>query len=89
MISSTMVLVSAVVWIAVIIAVVIFFRGKSVNLYRSRENRMILGLCGGIAEYVNVDPVIIRLLWLAFTLAGGSGILGYIILALVIPERKY
>ncbi len=47
---------------------------------------MIAGVCGGLAEYLGVDSVIVRLAFVAFSLAGGSGLLAYIILAIVIPE---
>ena len=56
------------------------------KLYKSRDNRMISGVCAGIAEYFNMDPTIIRLAWVLFSLLGGSGVLGYIIAALVMPE---
>ena len=56
------------------------------KLYKSRDNRMISGVCAGIAEYFNMDPTIIRLAWVLFSLLGGSGGLGYIIAAIVIPE---
>ena len=56
------------------------------KLYKSRDNRMISGVCAGIAEYFNMDPTIIRLAWVLFSLLGGSGVLGYIIAAIVIPE---
>ena len=48
-------------------------------------NRMILGVCAGIAEYFNLDPTVVRLLWVLFCLMGGSGILGYIIAAVIMP----
>ncbi len=57
------------------------------RLYRSKKNRVIAGVCGGIAEYFNVDPTIIRLLWILFALAFGSGILAYIIAWVIIPEK--
>ena len=44
-------------------------------------------ICGGIAEYFNVDPTLIRILWIFFSLCGGSGLLAYIIAAIIIPER--
>jgi len=47
---------------------------------------MIAGVCAGIAEYFNSDPSLIRILWLFFTLAGGSGIIAYIIAWIIIPE---
>lgn len=56
------------------------------KLYKSRDNRMISGVCAGIAEYFNMDPTIIRLAWVLFSLLGSSGVLGYIIAAIVIPE---
>ncbi len=59
---------------------------ESKRLYRSRNQRMICGVCGGIAEYFNIDPTIIRLAWVLFSLAGGSGILVYLIAAIIIPE---
>ena len=65
--------------------------GKSVptgpkRLYRSRKDRKLAGVCGGIGEYFDVDPVLIRLLWIFFTLAGGGGVLAYLIAWLVVPE---
>ena len=59
---------------------------ESKRLYRSRNQRMICGVCGGIAEYFNVDPTIIRLAWVLFSVAGGSGLLVYFIAAIIIPE---
>ncbi|PKM84558.1 MAG: hypothetical protein CVU86_06680 [Firmicutes bacterium HGW-Firmicutes-11] len=56
------------------------------RLYKSRTNRQISGVCGGIGEYFNIDPVIIRLLVVVFTLAGGAGLIAYIIAAIIIPE---
>jgi len=61
---------------------------KIKKLYRSKKNRMIAGVCGGIGEYFNTDPTLIRLLWVIFVLAGGSGILAYIIAWIIIPEEK-
>lgn len=54
------------------------------RLYRSREAR-IGGVCAGIAEYFDVDPTIVRLLWVFFTPLGGGGILAYIIAWIIIP----
>lgn len=55
------------------------------KLYKS-NNRMICGVCAGVAEYLGVDPTIVRLIWAALGLTG-SGILMYIIAALVMPEN--
>ena len=56
------------------------------KLYRSQDERMIAGVCGGIGEYFDIDPTLIRLLTVAFILAGGSGIFGYIVGWIIIPE---
>ena len=56
------------------------------RLYRSRENRMICGVCGGIADYFNVDPTLIRL-GLVLLACTGSGILAYFIAAIIIPYQ--
>lgn len=56
------------------------------KLYRSDENKMLAGGCGGIAEYFGVDPTLIRLAWVVFSLLGGSGLLAYILAAIIIPR---
>jgi phage shock protein C len=58
----------------------------STRLTRSTENRMVAGVCAGIAEYFRVDPTLVRLGLVAFTLMGGAGIFLYVILWLVMPE---
>ena len=55
------------------------------RLYRSRTQRMLCGVCGGIGEYFNIDPTLIRLLLVLFGCRGG-GILAYIIAAIIIPD---
>lgn len=57
------------------------------KLYRSETNKKIAGVCGGLAEYLNIDPTIIRLIW-ALVALSGAGILAYLIAALVIPVRS-
>ena len=57
------------------------------RLYRSINDRQIAGVCGGLAEYFEVDPTIVRLVFVALALVGGPGILLYIIMAIVIPEE--
>jgi phage shock protein PspC (stress-responsive transcriptional regulator) len=54
------------------------------KLHRSSVNRMLFGVCGGIGEYFNIDPTIIRLAWALFAFTGG--IVFYIIAALIIPS---
>ena len=58
----------------------------SKKLYKSNTNKMLEGVCGGIAEYFGVDPTIVRLAWVVFCVLGGSGILAYIIAAIIIPS---
>ncbi|WP_234124967.1 PspC domain-containing protein [Clostridium hydrogenum] len=57
------------------------------KVYLSNEDKKICGVCGGIAEYFQIDSTLVRLAWVLFILAGGSGIIGYIICALVIPKN--
>lgn len=57
------------------------------RLYRSRSQRMLAGVCGGIAEYFKIDPTLVRLGWVIFCFAAGSGIIAYIIAAIIIPEN--
>ena len=59
---------------------------KDKRLYRSSTNYMLAGVCGGIAEYFEVDPTLIRLAWVLFSAAGGSGLLVYIVAAIIIPK---
>lgn len=58
------------------------------RLIRSRENRMLFGVCAGIANYLNVDPVIVRLLAVLLTLWNGVGLLIYLVLALIMPQES-
>ena len=55
------------------------------RLYRSNTNKVIAGVCGGIVEYFDIDPVIIRLIWILFLFIG-AGIFAYIIAWIVIPK---
>ena len=56
------------------------------RIYRSNSNKVVAGVCGGIGDYFNIDPVIVRLIWAAVTLFSfGAGVFGYIIAAAVIP----
>ena len=59
------------------------------KLYKSETNKMLAGVCGGIAEYFNIDSTLVRLGWVVFGLLGGSGLLAYIIAAIIMPDRPY
>ncbi|MDO5572727.1 MAG: PspC domain-containing protein [bacterium] len=56
------------------------------RLYKSRNDRVICGVCGGFAEYLKMDPTIVRLIMVLIALTGG-GIIAYLIAAIVMPER--
>lgn len=58
----------------------------SKKLYKS-NNKVIDGVCAGIAEYFDLDPTIIRVAWIIFCVLGGSGVLAYLLCALIIPRR--
>lgn len=57
------------------------------RLYRSRDNKIIAGICAGLAEYFAVDPVLVRVLFVAMAMLGGPGVMIYIILYFVMPEQ--
>lgn len=57
------------------------------KLYRSSTNKMVFGVCQGIAEYINIDPTVVRLLWVIFSLMGGLGVLVYIAAAIIMPVK--
>jgi phage shock protein C len=57
------------------------------KLYRSRSDRRLAGVCGGLAAYLNIDPTLIRLLFVLGLLLVGGTLLAYIILMIVIPEE--
>ena len=59
----------------------------SKRLYKSNTNKMVDGVCGGIAEYFGIDPTLIRIGWVLFCSAGGSGFLAYLIAAIIIPRN--
>jgi len=64
--------------------------GKSImkkKLYRSEKDSMIAGVCGGIAEYFDVDSTLVRLLTVIFVLLGGAGVVAYIIAWIIIPKN--
>lgn len=56
------------------------------KLYKSNTNKMICGVCGGLGEFFGIDPTIIRLIWAITALFGGTGIIAYLIAAVIIPN---
>lgn len=58
------------------------------RLYKSSTNRVVCGVCGGIGEYFNIDPTIVRLLFILLLFGVGSGLLAYIVAAIIIPEQS-
>ncbi len=57
------------------------------KLYKSQSDKKICGVCGGVAEYFGIDSTLVRLLVVLFTLFGGSGVLLYIIAAIIMPSQ--
>ena len=56
------------------------------KLYRSRNQRMLAGVCGGLAEYFNVDATLIRVLFLLLAVFGGTGLVIYVVMWLIVPD---
>lgn len=61
----------------------------SKKLYKSTTDRKLCGVCVGVANYLNIDPTVVRLLWALITFLGGAGVIAYIVCALVIPDEPY
>jgi len=59
---------------------------RAKRIYRSVLDRKIAGVCGGLGEYFDIDPVIIRILWVVLVLVGGGGLIAYLIALIVIPN---
>ena len=59
------------------------------RLYRSRTDRMLFGVAGGFADWLDVDPAVVRIVWALLVLAAGTGFLLYIVAAIVIPEEPF
>ena len=58
------------------------------KLYRSTTNKKLFGVCGGLAEYFDIDATVVRIIFLLLLLGAGSGLLAYLICALIMPEKK-
>jgi phage shock protein PspC (stress-responsive transcriptional regulator) len=61
--------------------------GQTRKLYRSRTNRKLAGVCGGLADYFNVDATLIRVLFVVLTLLGGAGPLLYLAMWIIVPDQ--
>jgi len=61
---------------------------KGKKLHRSQTDRMLAGVCGGLAEYISVDSTIVRLLFVIATLLGFSGVLVYIVMWIIVPSQE-
>ena len=57
------------------------------KLYRSTSNRMLVGVCGGVAEYFNIDPTVVRVIWAITSVFAFVGVVAYIACAFIIPEK--
>jgi phage shock protein C len=66
----------------------LFSMSTNKKLYRSTKNKILGGVCGGLGEYFDIDPSLVRLLWLVVVFMGGSGVLIYIILWIILPEGE-
>ncbi len=57
------------------------------KLYRSKTDKKLAGVCGGLAEYLNMDPTVVRLLWILICVFAGAGVIAYFVCALIMPEK--
>lgn len=60
----------------------------SKRIYKNREKKMLCGVCAGLAEYFDIDPTIVRVLWAVVSLGYGIGLLAYIVCAIVFPDKS-
>ena len=58
------------------------------RLYKIEDGKKLCGVCGGIAEYFNIDPTVVRLLWMFLVLCAGTGILAYFVAAIIMPYKS-
>ena len=62
--------------------------GNTKRLYRSEDDRMIAGVCAGLAEYIDIDPTIVRLLFVLGLFVGGATFWAYLVMMMVVPEEQ-
>ncbi len=66
-----------------------FQTGKTMKrLYKIEQGKMVSGVCGGIAEYFDIDPSLVRIGWALLAFAGGAGLIAYIIAAIILPTKS-
>ena len=58
------------------------------RLTKSKTEKKIFGVCGGLAEYLDIDPTVVRLIWAGSVIVFGVGVIGYLAAALILPEEK-
>ena len=58
------------------------------RLYRSTKDRMVAGVCAGVGDYFKIDPTLVRLVFVLLALAGGPGLVAYIVMWLIVPEES-
>ena len=61
---------------------------ESRKLYRSRNRRMVAGVCGGLADYFDIDPTVIRVVFLILAVFGGTGLVVYLVMWIVVPDAS-
>ena len=61
---------------------------KKKRLYKSKKDKKLCGVCGGLADYFGIDSTLVRLLWVFLVLCVGTGILAYFVAALIMPEKN-
>ena len=61
---------------------------ESRKLYRSRNQRMVAGVCGGLADYFNIDATVIRVLFLVLAVFGGTGLVVYLVMWIIVPDAR-
>ena len=62
------------------------YNGK--RLHKSDSDKKLCGVCGGIAEYFDIDPTLVRIGWVIFCALGGSGFIAYVVAAIIMPSRN-
>ena len=60
----------------------------SKRIYKNREKKMLCGVCAGLAEYFDIDPTIVRVLWAVISLGYGIGVIAYILCAVIFPDKS-